>query len=84
MERNKNQNISTKSKTRIAFSSLNLLASPLYVTVSRRGEKTSPRSLLEPSSRERREFSLNIGVNQGLDRESIARGFAGVQRSASP
>ena len=52
--------------------------------VSRRSEKTSPRSLLEPSSRERREYSLYIGVNQGLDRESIARGFAGVQRSASP
>ena len=53
-------------------------------SVSRRSEKTSPRSLLEPSSSERREFSLYIGVNQGLDRESIARGFAGVQRSASP
>ena len=53
-------------------------------SVSRRSEKTSPRLLLEPSSRERRELSLYIGVNQGLDRESIARGFAGVQRSASP
>ena len=41
-------------------------------TVSRRGEKTSPHLLLELSSRERREFSLYIGVNRGLDRESIA------------
>ena len=59
------------------YRSLMIDESSLKHLVSRGGEKTSPRSLLEPSSHERREFSLYIGVNRGLDRESIARGFAG-------